>query len=941
MEHGKIIPADGAHPILLNGSEDIWSVETGAVDIFAVPLAAAVPAGAREHICRIGPGQAFHGLGAASREAQTGLLAVGLPRTQLLSLERSDPALIDAWLAALTGTLTQPLPHVYRDAAPVGRFTVKPDEHWCTRGEVVWLIESSAEIFWMPAQQPLSSGVPFPLTQATWLATRSEGEISFQSTPDVVQAGRLEAGLVAFNAAFLEYLRQRRARRDESAQQRLALKHHADDQAFGNALGGLAGVLATEDDRLQFTARTGDNLIDACQLVMEAGGLHVQLRSDTQSTDGGGRIEQLAHQARAALRQVTLSSESWWREDVGPLLGFRRDDGSPVALLPAGGNGYLMVNPATGTRAPLDRESAAGLADTAVMFFRTFPNRAIGMLDLVRFGLAGTGRDVSRLFVFGALGGLLALFTPVATGFLIDSVIPNAQGDELVQLVLLLLAATLGVSAFELTRAIAMLRIEGRMGNATQAAIIERLLHLPAPFFRNYAAGDLAQRAFGIASILNLLTSTTQTALLGWIFGLFSYAYLFFVSWQLALLATVLVAVLLIFTVALNFWRLKLERQMFQVQGNIASRVFQILNGIGKLRASGAEKRAFSLWAAAFTRQKTLDFKTRRIGNYLAVFNGGYRVLAMLLLFAAVALVLPDISTGNFLAFNTAFAQFLAATIAMIVALTDSLNAVPLYERAKPILSALPETSEMKRAPGELSGAIDISHVSFRYTPDGPLILDDVSIKIDPGEFVAFVGPSGSGKSTLFRLLLGFEQPESGAIYYDNQDLAGLDIGAVRRQLGVVLQSGKLMPGDIFTNIVGASPLTLEDAWEAARMAGFEDDIKSMPMGMHTIIAEGAGTISGGQKQRLMVARAIVKKPRILLFDEATSALDNRTQAIVAESVGRLNATRVVIAHRLSTIIKADRIFVVESGRVIESGNYEELMAQSGHFAELAKRQLA
>jgi len=333
--------------------------------------------------------------------------------------------------------------------------------------------------------------------------------------------------------------------------------------------------------------------------------------------------------------------------------------------------------------------------------------------------------------------------------------------------------------------------------------------------------------------------------------------------------------------------------------------------------------------------------QSRQADNALLVFNSGYTVLTTLLLFGAIAWAGDHLSSGRFLAFNAAFSQFFAATMAMTSALTASLNVIPLFERAKPILNALPEFGATLKAPGQLTGDIDINHVSFRYSADGPLILDNISLNIPAGEMVAFVGPSGSGKSTLFRLLLGFETPSLGGLYFDGQDLSGLDLAAVRRQLGVVLQNGKLMPGDIYTNIVGASALTLDDAWEAARLAGLDADIKAMPMGMHTMIAEGAGTISGGQRQRLMIARAIVRKPRILLFDEATSALDNTTQGIVANSVQNLNATRVVIAHRLSTVIKADRIFVIDAGRVVESGNYEQLMQLNGLFAQLARRQIA
>jgi ATP-binding cassette subfamily C protein len=299
------------------------------------------------------------------------------------------------------------------------------------------------------------------------------------------------------------------------------------------------------------------------------------------------------------------------------------------------------------------------------------------------------------------------------------------------------------------------------------------------------------------------------------------------------------------------------------------------------------------------------------------------------------------LSTGSFLAFNAAFVQFLTNAIALGAAFTAVLQVVPTYERVKPLLQALPEVDDAKSDPGELGGSIEVSHVSFRYTENGPLVLSDVSLTVNPNEFVAFVGPSGSGKSTILRLLLGFEKPEAGAILYDGHDLSGLDVRSVRRQIGVVLQSGKVMTADIYTNIVGASGLSIEDAWEAARMAGFDEDLKYMPMGMQTLVNEGGSTLSGGQRQRLLIARAIATKPRMIFFDEATSALDNRTQEIISRSLESLAATKVVIAHRLSTIMKADHIYVVEKGQIVQHGAYQELINQTGLFADLAQRQIA
>jgi ABC-type bacteriocin/lantibiotic exporter with double-glycine peptidase domain len=301
-----------------------------------------------------------------------------------------------------------------------------------------------------------------------------------------------------------------------------------------------------------------------------------------------------------------------------------------------------------------------------------------------------------------------------------------------------------------------------------------------------------------------------------------------------------------------------------------------------------------------------------------------------------------SMTTGQFVAFNGVFTNVLSSMLALSGVVLDLLIIFPLFQRLKPIIETQPEIDEAKAHPGELSGDMEVYHLSFRYTPEGPPILKDVSLRIRAGEFVALVGGSGSGKSTLLRLLLGFEKPESGAILYDGQELSSLDLREVRQQIGVVLQSSKLMPTDIYRNIIGAhTNLSLNDAWEAARMAGLDRDIKNMPMGMNTVVSEGGGTFSGGQRQRLMVARAMVNRPRMVFFDEATSAMDNETQRSVTESLDAMQATRIVIAHRLSTIINADRIFVLQNGELVQTGTYTELMNQAGPFADLAKRQLA
>ncbi|HHP7246236.1 MAG TPA: ATP-binding cassette domain-containing protein, partial [Elainellaceae cyanobacterium] len=388
---------------------------------------------------------------------------------------------------------------------------------------------------------------------------------------------------------------------------------------------------------------------------------------------------------------------------------------------------------------------------------------------------------------------------------------------------------------------------------------------------------------------------------------------------------------------------------LMEIEGKIYGLLVQLINGVPKLRIAGAEERAFAHWGHHYIQQLQLTLSTQQLEDGVNVFNTIMPTLTTIALFwLASTLINPEqvisgngLTAGDFLAFNVAFGTFIGGATSLSLTLIEVLDIIPLWQRSQPILDAQPEVDLTKADPGRLSGNIHVDYLTFRYRDDGRLILDDVTIRANPGEFIALVGPSGSGKSTMIRLLLGFETPMSGTVYYDGQDLAGLDVSAVRRQLGVVLQNGRISAGTIFENISSGALITLDDAWDAAEMAGLADDVRAMPMQLHTLISEGGGNLSGGQRQRLIIARAIALKPRILLLDEATSALDNRTQAIVSQSLDRLNVTRVVIAHRLSTIRNADRIYVLKSGRVVQQGTFDELARQDGVFAQLIKRQVA
>jgi ATP-binding cassette subfamily C protein len=567
----------------------------------------------------------------------------------------------------------------------------------------------------------------------------------------------------------------------------------------------------------------------------------------------------------------------------------------------------------------------------------------------VRFAARGLKSDIRWLLLTAVAIGVFGSATPFLTGKLFDEAIPQADRETLLIYGAALLMAALATGAFKFVQGVTTVRMQSRMQGAMQAAVWDRLLNLPVNFFRKYAAGDLADRASGIDRIQELIAGAGVAAILGSLSGLFYVGQMFTYNMTLALVAIGLTITYVSVNMLANYLQLRYQRVEIGLSGAISGLVLNLISGVSKLRIAGAENHAFKVWARQFAQQRKISFVVGNVQSAAAVFSAIFPVFSSIVIFlimiseqaAAAETGQPGLTVGEFIAFNSAYGLFLGAMQALGDASLNLLRIIPIYERIVPVLETTPEVDRSKAFPGKLTGDIELSRVHFKYTPDGPFIVRDLSLKIKAGEFVAFVGSSGCGKSTLMRLMLGFEQASSGTIYYDGQDVSTLDLQMLRQQIGVVLQVSRVMPTEIFRNIVGASSKSLEDAWEAAEKSGLAEDIRNMPMGMHTYVSEGGGTLSGGQRQRLMIARAIVNKPKVIFLDEATSALDNRTQAIVTESMDRMDATRIVIAHRLSTIIKADKICYLEAGQIVEMGNYEELMAKDGPFAALARRQMA
>lgn len=785
-----------------------------------------------------------------------------------------------------------------------------------------------------------SSRAYIPLNRYIWLTALEETHVETAKLSEIIQKGEFVNCVHLFLSDLLQYFLEQEKQRAIKEKSKLSQAIEHNQKFYSNAMDKLKRVFI--GDKRQRIRLDQDNQLQlALQVLARSAGLPISpIDKIYQDLPVISQLEYTARHSKVRFRHVLLSTD-WFEHNYGVLLAFTEEEEIPLVLIPFK-EGYEVFNSKTRQFEVVTEDLALKMKPHAYMFYRPLPFGKIRLRDIFSFIKYKNLKDFGLILGMGLIGGLLGTITPIVTGHLFDSVIPSANRSELFQLTLALVAVAFGAIAFNLTRSFALLSVETKIDTALEGAIWDRLLRLPVSFFRQFTAGDLGQRANAIHAIRPILSGTVINSLLGAIFAVFNFILLFYYSVRLALVATGIVLGLMIFTLSVNFIMVRIFRKAADYNGRISGILSQIVSGIAKIRTTGSELRFFAYWAGEYAVMRRLLIRTRLLSNAVNAVDSVIPIISSIIIFITVVAYLDtrSFTTGSFLAFNAAFGTFSAAVLSLSGALIQVVEVIPYYDRAKPILETLPEVNDKKIMPGILNGDIEVDHVSFRYDEKGPLILKDLSFKIEAGDFVAVVGPSGSGKSTLLRQLLQFEKPSNGKIYYDNRDLEELDIEFVRRQIGVVLQNGQLLQGDILSNIIGSSRLTIDDAWEAAELAGLAEDIRAMPMNMFTLISEGSGGLSGGQKQRLLIARAIVHKPRILFFDEATSALDNQTQAIVSRSLEKLKATRIVIAHRLSTIINADKILVLKDGALVEEGNFESLMSQQGVFAGLAKRQM-
>ena len=634
-------------------------------------------------------------------------------------------------------------------------------------------------------------------------------------------------------------------------------------------------------------------------------------------------------------REVNLES-GWYRDAVGAMLG-RKKDGTPVALIPNKTWGYSIVE--NGKKIRLNKRTEKLLDSEAYCFYKPFPMKKIGIPALIKYIVQSV--PVSSLVAVVVMMGittLIGMISPKVTHIIFSDVIES--GSIRLLLAAAVLSVSVGISSLMVgaVKSLVTNRINTQMNISVQAAVMARIMTLPAGFFKDYSSGELAERSQYINSLCNTLVSAFMVTGLSTVFSLAYISQVFIYAPTLVIPALCITLLTVGYSVFSTLTQMRESKAEMLISSKGNGMTYSLITGIQKIKLAGAEKRAFTRWAKHYNEEIKHSY-----GKPVYMTISGTISLAISLLGTLVMYyfsIESGISAADYYAFTAAYGMVSGAFMSLTGMALNAAQIRPVLDMAKPILDAVPEISEDKQMVERLSGMVELNNVSFRYNDSMPNVIDDLTIKIRSGQYVGVVGKTGCGKSTLVRLLLGFEKPQKGAIYYDGRDMQSLDPKSLRHNIGTVMQNGKLLQGSIFDNISISKPdLTLDEAWEAAELAGIADDIREMPMGMQTMICEGSGGISGGQKQRIMIARAIAPKPKILILDEATSALDNITQKKISYSLDSLKCTRIVIAHRLSTIRHCDRIIVLEGGKIVEDGTYEELIGQGGFFAELVERQ--
>ncbi len=956
LARGTPFVGGGNWPIRLDDPDALWFVARGAVDVF---VAREQDGGGAlvefKHLLHATPGRLLFQAG----DGPNVLVAKGLPDSELRRLPRDalltadeDGALVDQadlWIADISAAVALDVTH----RPPVDCFLavgatadLNPDEVVSTKGGVLWMSSRDVGLAFLGTEEPDRTGPGLvPVAPGSWVSVSGPTRQRGTSSRELHREERLLAALAEFHRLALgAHDLNRRLLLADAVNLRAAQTRYR-RESEDTARRRLFDVIAARGSRTD----TGDGALQAALALV---GRHEGIRFRTppapqgsqDAAETGQSLDRILTASGVRGRGVALrAGDRWWLGDSGAMLAFRLEDGAPVALLPGRFGRYRMVDPASGRAERVDAGRAASLRPNAIFFYPSLPpGRRSGPGDLARVAFRRWRGDVFRFVTAGLLAGLAMLVPAVVLGIFADEVAPTGRVGMLAWLTGGMLLLALTAALLQVREGTALMRLEGRVAARVTAALWDRLLDLPPAFFRDFTSGDLGTRAMAFQGLRDQVSGVVMGALLSTVFLLPTFVLLFVYDVAMGWLGLAGGLAALAVTVTLGARQVPHHRRSIAARRALAGVLLQLIGAAHKLRATGKEWTAFTRWARHYREQLRSAMNLGAVHEHLVAFTAAAPLLATAALFAvAVGMGPAALSAGAFLTVYAAYMVFMSAIAALGHAMSGVAAIVPAVEQVSPILEAAPKSIAGDAIVPRLRGGVRLDRVSFRYGRGGPPVLRDVSIDVQPGEFVALAGGSGAGKSTMLRIILGLEKPSSGVVYYDGHDLDRINRRALTRQVGVVTQDGSLRPRTVCDNIIGiATDLTLDDAWRAARLAAVDRDIRSMPMGMFTVVTDNSAVFSGGQVQRIMLAAALVRSPRVLLLDEATSWLDNDTQATVMGQIEELAVTRIVIAHRLSTIRNADRIYVLDEGRVAQQGTFAELIETPGIFRDLANRQL-
>ena len=951
LAHGERFIGGGNRPIRLSDPDALWFVVKGSVDVFATRLGEdGVPTDFK-HMLRAGPGRLL--FSAPEEVGLSVLVAKGLPESELrrmplsalatAELEAQMVEQVNAWVSDFSESIVRDVtyrPRIDEELAPGGAEEVANGTTVSAQYGVVWAFSEAGDIQYLGTEELEQTGSGLvPITAFSWVVQGRTAPVKGVGTTELHREGRLLAALAEFNRLAMRADQTNRALllADVSNLQTASAlyRQRSAEQARENLFSVLGGdpPQAEEDSAL----------LRALGFIGRHEG--IQFRASTGSPRSGETtLEDILNASGVRSRRIALQDHHrWWLSDSGAMLASYKEDDAPVALIPGASGRYLMIDSYSSRPVWVNAQRAAMLDRTAYFFYRPLPNEhtsnAALLLGMIFNRVRG---DLARLVGAGTLSGLAMLAPAILLGVFASQVLPSGDLNTLSMLAVAMVLVGLTLALLQMVQGTALMRLEGRAAARITAALWDRILALPSAFFRRFTVGDLGSRAMGFQQLRDQVTGVVAGAVLSLVFLLPAFAVMFLYDVVLGWLGMGLGIVSVGITLYVGMRQLPHHRRLLAISRELTGVLIQLISGVAKLRVTGAEASGFAMWAANYREQKQTEMHLGSLNEHLIAFTSAAPYFAMAGMFA-VALHRSEqgLMIGSFLAVYAAFMVFYGAVVQFGLSFSAIAAILPTVEQAAPILAERPKRAIADAPMLELRGELRIDHVTFRYTEDGPLILQDVSLQARPGEFIALVGESGSGKSTLLRLALGLESPLAGAVYYDGHDLERINRQAVSNGVGMVVQDASLRPQTVLDNIIGTGDdLTIEDAWRAARLASVDHDILAMPMGMHTVTSEGSA-FSGGQTQRIMLAAALVRNPRVLLLDEATNWLDNQTQSKVMEEIERLSVTRIVSAHRLSTIRRADRIYVLQRGQVIQQGSFDDLMAEEGVFQDMALRQMA